>query len=206
MEETGPVTFDIPEGDSDGMILGDPLPFLILSHLCRTPLGLIDPGEHIELAFWHTLLYVLASVKGPLFRIENGSLRTQSGIGMWDLHGVGSLIEQKEGVVEPIVQSLSQGILARSESIQYVYERAVSEGNIFVMWRIHMASLAVKPLLRPAESNWTEWLEARFNDDFRPLLRSQREAGSRKIDSDHSEESTVEDPDPIDGETGRNSG
>jgi len=166
----GTVTASVSAGEDDGRMFDSPLPYLILSHLAKTPLGLIDPGDHDELAFWHTLLYTLASTDAPLFPIENGRFIGQQGLQMWEIRGVGSFISQEEGVIEPIVQSLSEAILHKHDSVERLYERALAEENLIAMWRIQLANEAARPVLSTLGSPWPKWLDDRFYDEFSTLL------------------------------------
>lgn len=102
------LNFDDDFDLSDMALISNFFPFAILSQLAGFVLGLVqaEPKKMSEYAFHLTLLHQLGSDKNFLRRADARSLANDYYYQSYDWEGVGHLVCGREGIVEPIVQSI----------------------------------------------------------------------------------------------------
>lgn len=128
------------EGDvEEGGFVADFLPYAILSQLAAYPLALIDNEEYSLYAFHLSLMYQVGSSKEFLRRADARALQNMKPLKSFEWDGVGFLISGKEGIIEPIVQSIQSCFLSIPGEIKNLYERGFEENNINLLYRIYLA-------------------------------------------------------------------
>tara|TARA_R110000744_G_scaffold56588_1_gene119329 strand:- start:1346 stop:3766 length:2421 start_codon:yes stop_codon:yes gene_type:complete len=138
--------FDDDFDHTDMAMISNFLPFAILSQLAGFVLGLLEdePREYSKYAFHLTLLYELGSNKNFLRRADARSLSSDFYYQSYDWEGVGHLVCGREGIVEPLVQSIFSCFFRIPEEIEQLYERAFEEDNFVLLWRIYLGLREIK--------------------------------------------------------------
>lgn len=140
------IKFDDDFDLSDMAFISNFLPFAILSQLSGFVLGLLESEskQYSQYAFHIALLYELGSNKNFLRRADARSLASDYYYESYDWEGVGHIVCGREGIVEPIVQSIFSCFFRIPDEIEHLIERAFDEENFALLWRIHLALREIK--------------------------------------------------------------
>lgn len=132
-----PITFEDDMNESD--LVSDFLPYAILSQLAGYPLRLIGDGTYSEYAFHLYLLQEVGSNKQFLRRADTRSLQNMKPLEGYDWEGVGFMVSGREGIIEPIVQSIQKCFIIIPDEIETLCEKAFEENNFNLLYRTYLA-------------------------------------------------------------------
>ena len=143
IEGKGLMPFELNYGDN-GSFISDFLPFPILSQLAGYPLKLENPGPYNQFAFHNTMLKILGSFQHYIFRPDSANLENMRSVTSHDLPDGGTVVCEKEGIIEPIVQSLQKCFFEIPDEFNVLCEDAKKQKNIYLLWRIYLALLPIR--------------------------------------------------------------
>lgn len=137
-EGIGHIEMNFEHDMDEGGFVEDFLPYAILSQLAAYPLRSID-NEDSPFEFQLHLMNEVGSSKELLRRADVRSLQNMKPLESFNLQGIGYIISPREGIIEPIVQSIQQCFLDIPEEIVKLYEKAFEENNFNLLYRIGLA-------------------------------------------------------------------
>jgi hypothetical protein len=170
VEGVGHIQMNFEDDMDEGGFVSDFLPYAILSQLAAYPLVFIGNAEYSEYAFHIYLLNEVGSNKEFLRRADVRSLHNMKPIECFNWDGVGFMVSEYEGIIEPFVQSIQKCFLKIPTEIERLYERAFEDNNFNLLYRIY---LALRPLTNNANSELAERSKdyvKRFNEYFRVFI------------------------------------
>jgi hypothetical protein len=171
-EDAGHILLSFQDGmdERDGGFISNFLPFAILSQIAGDPLRLVDSDEYDPLAFHLMLLYTVGSSPEFLLRPEVRSLQNMRPIEHFEFTGIGKIISGKQGIIEPIVQSLQKCFMQIPLHMDELCDRAFREDNFPLLWRIYLAS---RELISITDDNIAQRATSyvnRFNEYFNNFM------------------------------------
>ncbi len=138
-EGTGHIQINFDDDMDEGGFVTDFLPYAILSQIAAYPLRLIDNEDYSEYAFHRYLLEEVGSNKQFLRRADVRSLTNMKEMEGFEWDGVGYMVSENEGIIEPIVQSILKCFTEIPTEIEILYNRAFEENNFNLLYRIYLA-------------------------------------------------------------------
>ncbi|WP_454045055.1 hypothetical protein [Chryseobacterium sp. Marseille-Q8038] len=144
-ENAGHIDFDYEakKYGNDGLFIADFFPFAVLSQLAAFPMG--DENHDLEdlnltpYNFHLTFIRTIASDPNFIHRADSRSLGNMRSYESYEWEGIGQIISGKEGIIEPIVQSIQKCFLAIPNEMKLLYEFGLKERNFNLLYRFYLA-------------------------------------------------------------------
>jgi len=121
--------------EDGGVLLGNTLPWLILSDLLSAPFVTEDG----DLGLWVELITKVGSFKNVLLRAANIPFDKITGFHVHTLPNKIEVICGKMGIIEPITYAMQMGFLTVPESMVKIVRWAVRKGNVPLMMRLNIS-------------------------------------------------------------------
>ena len=169
-KDIGHIQIDFNADMEEGGFVSNFLPYAILSQLAGYPLSLAHNEEYSQFAFHQYLLYTVGSNKKFLRRADARSLKNMKPLSGYDWDGIGYIVSGKEGIVEPIVQSIQKCFIQIPEEITILYNRAFEEKNFALLWRIYLALRTMVDYSDRKLSDHAKRFLDIFNDYFKNFM------------------------------------
>jgi hypothetical protein len=126
------------DGFEDGFI-SNFFPYLVLSQLAGYPLRLENSDGNNEYDFHLKLILELAKSPIAMVRISNFTFSNMPPIETHEIDSIGTIICDRNGIIEPLVQSIQKCFYFIPEQIEKLYEYAFDNTLFPVIWRIYLA-------------------------------------------------------------------
>lgn len=139
LEGVGNVQLNFNDDDEESSFVSDFLPFAVLSQLAHFPLKMIGNKKYSEYAFHLHLLHELASNPNTIRRADARSMENMKPLHVHDLKGVGTIISNTDGIIEPVVEAIQRCFHDIPEEIERLYEKGIADNNFPLVWRIFLA-------------------------------------------------------------------
>jgi hypothetical protein len=169
-EGVGHINLNFDDDIDDGAFIADFLPYAILSQLAGHPLKLVASNDYSPYAFHLYLLNELGSNENFIRRADVRSIQNMKPYISHEIEGIGTLICEKEGIIEPIVQSIQRCFLIIPNEMEILFNRAFNENNIPLLWRIYLALLPFIDVTDEAKANQAKNFVEKFQNRFKELL------------------------------------
>ncbi|MBN8856154.1 MAG: type I restriction enzyme HsdR N-terminal domain-containing protein [Sphingobacteriales bacterium] len=138
-EDFGHLYVNFEDDMGEEGFIGDFFPYIILSLLCELPMGLANHGDNHALSFHLHLLNKIASSKFLLVRPYMQTFRKIQPVLTFQPKKVGTITSGKEGIVEPIVQSIQECVFKIPDVVERLYEDGMADRNFILLWRVYLA-------------------------------------------------------------------
>jgi hypothetical protein len=119
-----------------GKLISNIHPWLILSHLANIPMATRDGSRDIQLE----LFYQVGSFPDLLRKPDSISNKIMKGFHVHDIPGVGTLLCQQTGIVEPIMQAILNGFYTMPREMIRLCKVAVEQNLWALWWRLSWAA------------------------------------------------------------------
>jgi len=153
------------DGFQDGFI-GNFFPHLALSQLAGNPFVIENSDEKNEYYFHLKLILELAKSPISMVRISNFTFSNIPPIEIHEIDGIGTIICDRNGIIEPLVQSIQKCFYIIPEQIEELYEYAFDNNLFPVIWRIY---LAIKEEVNTVDENISSRAKT-FMDKFNKVF------------------------------------
>jgi hypothetical protein len=158
------------EDDMDEGFVSDYLPFAILSQLGGYPLQLVGNTEYAPYAFHLYLIYTVGSSPHFIRRADARSLQHMKPFQHFDWDGVGVLVSGRDGIVEPIVQSIQKCFMKMPDEVEVLWDRAFNENNFVLVWRIYLALREMVNITDPDLAARAAVFKSKFDPYFNAFM------------------------------------
>ena len=125
----------IENEEDEGVLLGNTLPWLILSNLLAIPFATEDG----DLSLWIEMMKKVGSFENVLLRVANISFDKITGFHVHSFPNKIEVICGKMGIIEPITYAIQMGFLKVPECMMEIVKWAVGKGNIPLMTRLSIS-------------------------------------------------------------------
>lgn len=125
----------IRNGQEEGVLLGNTLPWLILSNLLAIPFATEDG----DMSLWTEMIKKVGSFKNVLLRVDHIPFHEIKGFHVHSLPDKTEVICGKMGVIEPITYAMQRGFLLVPEHMIEIVRWAVEKGNIPLITRLSIS-------------------------------------------------------------------
>lgn len=122
----------IENEEDEGVLLGNTLPWLILSNLLAIPFATEDG----DLSLWIEMIKKVGSFKNVLLRIANIPFDKITGYHVHSFPNRIQVVCGKMGIIEPITYAMQRGFLKVPEYMIEIVRWAVGKGNISLIMRL----------------------------------------------------------------------
>lgn len=152
-EGTAKINFDCNVDKGNGFFIADFYPYAILSQLAGYPMGVDDPEDEGNYKYHLLLIYQLASDSHFLRRADMRSIKNMKYLEGHDWDGIGQIINGKEGIIEPIVQSIQKCFMQLPDQMILLSKYGFHQKNFNMLYRFY---LALEGLTNFADKNISE--------------------------------------------------
>lgn len=147
-EKNGPLTIKIPGNTEETGEIFDPFAYAVLSQLAGYPMEVTTDLENNQATEFNTyLIEKIGSWNGFIPRYDHHSFSNLQGFHVHTIEGIGDIICETTGIIEPIVQSIQKYFLKVPHSLENLIERAFEEKNIHLLWRCYLALSEVSTIV-----------------------------------------------------------
>lgn len=174
-EDKGPIQLDFGEEDNKNEVMSNFFPFTILSQLAGYPLRIIDEKKRIKPSykFHRLLLETLCSCPHFIRRVDVRSFDNWKPISTWECDGVGTIVNGREGIVEPIVQSIQKCFFEIPKEIKLLYNKGFKEKNMLLIWRCYLAIRRCSSISEPKLAKQAKSFMKTFKPFFEEFMKEQ---------------------------------
>jgi len=160
-------------------LVGNFFPHLVLSQLAGYPLRLENYDKDKEFDFHLQLILDLATSPVSMVRISNFSINNIPPIESFEFKKTGTVISGRNGIIEPLVQSIQKCFYIIPEQIEKLYEFAFENKLFPVIWRIYLAireeTNSVNNIVANKSSAFLKKFHEEFPDLFAEVLNEESE-------------------------------
>lgn len=141
MEDLGNINIDFQSdiNVNDSSFIADYFPYALLSQLAGYPMIAVSEDEAEPYNFHLNLLLKIGSDPHFLRRADNRSLRNMKYYESYNWDGVGQIVNGKEGILEPIVQSFQKYFMSFPDDMVLLYKFGFHENNFNLLYRFYLA-------------------------------------------------------------------
>lgn len=166
-EKHGPITIKIPENTEEAGQIFDPFAYAVLSQLAGYPMELTTESEDNQGTEFNTyLIERIGSWNGFIPRYDHQSFSNLQGFHVHTIEGVGDIICETTGIIEPLVQSIQKYFMKMPHAMEDLINRAFDEKNIHLLWRCYLALLGVSTIIDEELSELANKFITRFKENY----------------------------------------
>jgi hypothetical protein len=165
---------------TDGHIISNYHPWLILSHLANFPMALKDGSRNIQTALFDEV----GSFPEVLRRPDSISSKVMKRFHVHEMTDIGTILCHQTGIVEPITQAMLKGFYEIPDEMLQLCRDAVDKKKWILSWRLYLAAMATQTSANHVVSESSkEAIEmiCSFQEDFFKKLKSSCEAPTRPV-------------------------
>ena len=171
IDEKTNVNIEFQGEDFEEGFISNYFPNLVLSQLAGYPMQLENSAKGKEFDFHLSLILNIANNSTSIIRISNFTFKNMPQIEVFEFDNIGAFLSGRNGIIEPIVQSIQKCFYVIPEQIERLYEYAVEEKLYLVIWRIYLAIRNEINSGNDEISNKAELFINKFNDRFPDLFK-----------------------------------
>lgn len=116
----------------DDRLPGDMLPWIILSHLAAIPADFGDNSISSNMVIFARI----GNSEDLIWKPPAGRMRDMVGLHIHNVPGIGPLLCQSSGIIEPLLQAMYFHAMWRPEEFEQLVELALKEKQVFFAWRL----------------------------------------------------------------------
>lgn len=161
-EDTGHIELNFTGDNPEENFIANMFPFIILSQLAAFLLGHIKEDGTYSYNFHLSLIDNVASNENILRLPTVRPFKYSLPIEQYSWKGIGDFVSGREGIVEPIVQSIYKCFFQIPLEIKRIYDRAFEIDNFPLLWRIHLAIREIADYQDESLSNQVKDFNNRF--------------------------------------------
>lgn len=152
--------------DFDEGFIGNFFAFSVLSQLVGYPLSTENANKGEEFDFHLQIIFEVASSPVFLGRITNFTFDNLPSIETYEFKDIGTVVSGKNGIIEPIVQSIQKCFYNIPEQIERLYNFAIENNEFALLWRIYLAVRNEVQNTDPKIANNANKFMLKFNEAF----------------------------------------
>lgn len=170
-EKIGPVTIKIPENTEEVGEIFDPFAYAVLSQLAGYPMKVTTESEDDQGSEFNTyLIEKIGSWNGFIPRYDHNSFSNLQGFHVHIIEGVGDIICETTGIIEPIVQSIQKYFIKMPHALDNLIEKGFEENNFHLLWRCYLALLGVSTIVDEELSELANKFITRFEQNYNQFI------------------------------------
>lgn len=141
VEDKGNIQIEFENDDEEHGFMSNFFPFSVLSQLGSYPLRIVDNKSRNKpnYTFHREMLEILGSSPHFIRKPDARSFSNWKPMQSWDIEDVGTIVSGREGIIEPIVQSINECFIKIPKQIKLLYNKGFKENNILLIWRCYLA-------------------------------------------------------------------